>query len=211
MVATRLIEQWAQNKNLPLVVIGTGPQFPAIGVDYVQLPSRNQQVPIESLSEWEYARFCGEFALTSTNHLRMQIRSGAITPKETIVIVNDISESPDISALNQMGFTIVSLWHVDVVDFFNRMYLRQCVCAHTLVRLFNNIEKSPLGRFIPKLLRLIFQKQRIAVESSHLLVVPSRAMGQTIRRCFPRLAPASEANLLVLPWGVSPEVNSREE
>ncbi|MCC7518272.1 MAG: glycosyltransferase family 4 protein [Verrucomicrobiae bacterium] len=140
--------------------------------------------PLVEMGEFAYARFCREFERAATARLL------SADPRATVVLTNDLSEGPDFAALGRAGFRIVSLWHVDVVDFFTRMYLRGWIRTETAARAW----RLPL----PGLLRLVFHKQHDCVRHSARIVVPSEPMRETIRRSY-RECP--EERVEVLPWG----------
>jgi len=137
------------------------------------------------LSEREYGRFCRQFERVTTAAILQH------DPASCVVLTNDISEGPDFAALGARGYRMVSLWHVDVVDYFCRMYLRGLVAPATAARW------SRL-RWLPDLLQLVFHKQAACVRHCAKLVVPSAPMKDVILRCYPDCPPAKVA---VLPWG----------
>jgi len=97
----------------------------------------------------------------------------------------------------------VSIWHVDVVDYFNKMYFGGLVAPERVTRAFERI-RPWAGWAVPDVLRLVFEKQRQAVKHSRRLVVPSRAMIETLRRCYRTLngsGASLESRAMVVPWG----------
>lgn len=130
--------------------------------------------PLAAMSEWEYAKFCRQFERVTTAELLR-------TPG--IVVTNDISEGPDFAALRERK--IVSIWHVDVVDYFTKFYLRGWLRPEVAVRWL----RWP---------GLVFQKQRDCVRYSTRIVVPSAPMKEVILRCYPE---CSHEKIVVLPWG----------
>lgn len=133
--------------------------------------------PLVEMSELAYARFCRQFERATTAAILRH------DPRDCIVLANDISEGPDFAALR--NYRIVSIWHVDVVEYFTKFYLRGWVRPETAVKLF----RWP---------GLVFQKQRDCVRHSARLVVPSGPMREMILRCYP-WCPAEK--IVVLPWG----------
>ena len=140
--------------------------------------------PLVEMGEFTYARFCREFERATTKRIL------DADPRETIVLTNDLSEGPDFAALGRAGFRVASIWHVDVVDFFARIYLRGRVTAERAA----GWHRFPL----PGPLRLIFHKQHDCVAHSARIVVPSEPMREVIRRCYPD-CPAERIE--VIPWG----------
>ena len=140
--------------------------------------------PLVDLSEREYGRFCRQFELVTTTEILKH------DPASCVVLTNDISEGPDFAALGARGYRLVSLWHVDVVDYFCRMYLRGLVTPATAARWSRQ-------RWLPDVLKLVFHKQADCVQHCAKLVVPSAPMKEVILRCYPDCPPAKVA---VLPW-----------
>lgn len=194
-VGVQLARAWARERGLKLTVVGSGPECPADGIEYRRLPGADYD--LVRLSEFGYARFCRRFEAAATAFVRE--RAG----KRSCVVVNDISEGPDLRRLNAAGLPIVSIWHVDVVDYFNKMYFRGLVAPERVTRAFERI-RPWAGWAVPDVLKLVFEKQRQTVAFSSRLVLPSRAMVDTLRRCYPRLGgePCDvEGRSLVVPWG----------
>ena len=132
---------------------------------------------LAEMSEWRYARFCRQFERATTDEiLRYDSR-------RCVVLCNDISEGPDFAALK--NYRIVSIWHVDVVEYFVKFYLRGLVRPETAAKFF-----SWPG--------LVFQKQRDCVRYSTRIVVPSAPMKEMILRCYPS---CDASKIVVLPWG----------
>lgn len=211
MVGLHLVREWAGRRDIRLVLLGAGPEAPAPGVEYLRLPSGGSAPSIVKFTELQYAAFCRDFEAATTEHLLGRRRE--LRPEETVLLVNDIAESPDLGRLAREGYPIVTLWHVDVVDYFNRIYLRDLVGPERWTRLFERLRRRRLDGVLPDMLRIIFDKQRAAVESSSLMVLPSRQMGEAIRRCYPPAGggtPAGERTL-VLPWGVWTDGTPPEE
>ena len=141
--------------------------------------------PLVELSEREYAVFCRQFERVTTAGI-MQY-----DPASCVVLTNDISEGPDFATLGARGYRMISLWHVDVVDYFCRMYLRGLVQPATAARWSRH-------RWLPNMLKLVFHKQADCVRHCAKLVVPSAPMKAVILRCYPDCLPEK---VVVLPWG----------
>lgn len=141
--------------------------------------------PLVDLSALEYARFCRQFERVTTAGILQH------DPATCVVLTNDISEGPDFAALGARGYRLVALWHVDVVDYFCRMYLRGWVRPNTAARWSRY-------RWFPDVLRLAFHKQADCVRHCARLVVPSAPMKDVILRCYPDCPPEK---IVVLPWG----------
>ena len=141
--------------------------------------------PLAEMRELEYARFCRQFERATTAEILKR------DPQTCVVLSNDISEGPDFAALGKRGYRIVTIFHVDVVEYFTKFYLRDLVRPEWLAK---------FRRFslLPDMLRLVFQKQFECVRYSARLVVPSAPMRETILRCYPW---CTTGKIVVLPWG----------
>jgi glycosyltransferase involved in cell wall biosynthesis len=131
---------------------------------------------LTEMNERKYARFCRQFEHATTTEILRR------NPRNCVVVTNDISEGPDFAALR--NYRLVSLWHVDVVDFFTKFYLHGLLRPETAAKL-------PWPR-------IVFPKQRDCVRSSARIIVPSVPMKDLILRCYPD-CPAGK--IVVLPWG----------
>jgi glycosyltransferase involved in cell wall biosynthesis len=142
---------------------------------------------LTEMSERRYARFCREFERATTAEILRH------DPRQCVVLTNDISEGPDFAALK--NYRIVSIWHVDVVEFFTKLYLRGFVRPETAAKL----HRWPL----PDMLKLVFRKQHDCVRHSARIIVPSAPMKEMIEKCHPW---CDAGKIEVLPWGdVAPQ------
>ncbi|HUK81747.1 MAG TPA: glycosyltransferase family 4 protein [Verrucomicrobiae bacterium] len=141
--------------------------------------------PLTEMSEFAYARFCRQFERATTNESLKR------DPQRCVVLCNDISEGPNFSVLDERGYAVVTIFHVDVVEFFCKMYLKDFVPSHWL-------SKLRLFSAMPDVLRLVFEKQHDCVRHSARIVVPSEPMWASILRCYPWCDPQK---IVVLPWG----------
>lgn len=106
-----------------------------------------------------------------------------------------------------MGLPIVTIFHVDVVEYVAKFYCRNWIKPQRLTQFQRGLEKFHLARIAPDVVRLIFEKQADCVRHSSKLVVPSRGMADVLRRCYP----GCDAKIEVLPWGaIEEEVRSQE-
>ncbi|HAM34422.1 MAG TPA: hypothetical protein DEB40_05515 [Elusimicrobia bacterium] len=210
MVGLRLCRHWMRAGSCELTVLGSGPVAPVSGMDYVRLPS-GAAYDVVRLSEFDYARFCREFEAATTQWLLA--RGQRFTPQQTCVLVNDVAEGPALAPLARAGYPIVSIWHVDVVDYFNKLYLHRLVAPERLTRLYERCRRWGLSGAVPDLLRVVFEKQRETVRHSRRLLVPSRAMAETISRCYAGLGPGAglESRMRVVPWGAFEDELSGED
>jgi len=200
MVGLQLARHWQPDGTWRLVVLGSGPEAPAAGLEYARLAGREEE--IVELGELAYARFCLEFEEQTTEWILS--RRAALKPGETVVVVNDISEGPTLADLREAGYPIVSIWHVDVVDYFNKLYLRRFVAPERLTRIHERLRAMGVEWVLPDVLQLIFDKQRETVVHSRRIVVPSNAMADMILRCYGELVGRAELErrVMVVPWGV---------
>ncbi len=172
-VADYLIREWREHQPFALTVLSPK----SLGL---RLPN-----PLAQLSELQYARFCREFERAATAEILKR------DPRQCVVLSNDISEGPNFRVLGERGYRIVTIFHVDVVEYFTRFYL------HGMIR------PEIAARFrwfglMPDVLRLVFEKQYQCVQHSERIVVPSPPMKATILRCYPWCA---SEKIIVLPWG----------
>lgn len=184
-VFERLCRAWGSRDDLRLTALGTGPHAPA-GVEYIRVATGEHRAPPD-LSELEYATFSRRFEAETTRLLVQETRPD-------VVVVHDLAEGPDFRALARAGIPVITLVHVDVVEFFTRMYLRGLVPAAVATRWHRRIRHLPM----PDVLRLVFDKQADAAEASHAFVVPSPAMQDVLSACYPDL---TEERIRVIPWG----------
>lgn len=200
MVGLQLVRHWRPGADWALTVLGSGPEVPAPGVEYVRLAGHEDG--LVELSELEYARFCRDFEEQTTDWILE--RRAQYAPKDTVVIVNDISEGPTLGRLTAAGYKVVSIWHVDVVDYFNKLYLRRFFAPENLTRLHDRMKSAGADWVLPDVLNLVFDKQRETVVHSSKMIVPSQAMADTILRCYGDIIGLEElrSRLLVVPWGV---------
>lgn len=200
MVGLQLVRHWKPDGSWALTVLGSGPEAPAMGVEYVRVAGREDG--LVDLGELDYARFCRDFEEQTTEWILS--RAGAYKPADTVVVVNDISEGPTLSRLTAAGYRVVSIWHVDVVDYFNKLYLRRFFAPEKLTRLHERLRDMGADWVLPDVLNLVFDKQRETVVHSARMIVPSAAMADTIVRCYGDLIGEQELSrrLLVVPWGV---------
>jgi glycosyltransferase involved in cell wall biosynthesis len=203
MVGLHLARAWSQEPALRLAALGSGPEAPFAAsptAEYVRLAGVAEG--LVDLSELAYARFCRRFERESTEWLLS--RRAEWPPQETAVVVNDISEGPDLAALKGAGYPIVSIWHVDVVDYFNKLYLKSLVAPAKVTAVYEALRRAKLSDVVPDVLKLVFEKQRQTVAHSDLMVLPSRAMRDTIERCYGKTFNSENPvtpRCLIQPWG----------
>jgi glycosyltransferase involved in cell wall biosynthesis len=200
MVGLQLVRHWTSDASWRLVVLGSGPESPSPRAEYVRLAARDQ--PIVGLSELAYARFCRDFEVETTDWILR--RTQEFKPSETAIVVNDIAEGPTLGLLTKAGYRTLSIWHVDVVDYFNKLYLRRFLAPEKLTRVHERLRAAGVEWVLPDVLNLVFDKQRETVVHSSRIIVPSSAMVDTIRRCYGELIGAAELarRVKVIPWGV---------
>ena len=172
-VADYLIREWRKHGPFALTVLSPN----SLGLKLA--------TPLAHMTELEYARFCRVFERASTSEILKR------DPQRCVVLCNDISEGPDFAVLGERGYRVVTIFHVDVVEYFTRFYLRGLIRPETAVRFH-------WFSVMPDVLKLVFEKQHQCVRHSTRIIVPSAPMRDVIRRCYPWCAPGK---IVVLPWG----------
>ncbi len=200
MVGLQLARHWKPDSSWRFFVLGSGPEPPTPAAEYERLAARPEG--LVGLSEFEYARFCADFEAGTTAWILSRTRE--LKPSETAIVVNDISEGPTLGRLESAGYRVLSIWHVDVVDYFNKLYLRRFLAPEKLTRVHERLRAAGVERLLPDVLNLVFDKQRETVVHSTRIIVPSTAMTDTIRRCYGELVGDGELarRVTVIPWGV---------
>ncbi len=190
-VSNLLLDEWARTRPFQVELIS-----PAIlGAD---APSGRQLVEFD---ERRYAAFCEAFRAASTQAV---LRAN---PRSSSVLVNDISEGPDFATLQQEGFRVVTVYHVDVVAYISAIYLKDRISPRGLTRFWELMRSLRLDRIAPVILRLIFAQQRASLRHSSAVVVPSSGMKDILLECYPQTPPG---RIHVLPWGAPPRFGSEE-
>jgi glycosyltransferase involved in cell wall biosynthesis len=176
-VCEHLCEEWRRTKPFPLVLIE--PSILGVGA-----PSARDVV---RFGERDYARFSRAFEAAATKEILRR------DPRKTVVLANDVSEGPDFQTLAGRGFSIFTIYHVDVVAYVTDIYLRGKVKPQTTVRWYRKF-----GAMLPAMAKLVWEKQEASVLHSKGLIVPSAQMKEVLLRCYPECDPAK---IHVLPWG----------
>jgi len=172
-VADYLIREWRAHAPFALSVLSPN----SLGLKLAN--------PLAQMTELEYARFCREFERATTSEILKR------DPKQCVVLCNDISEGPDFAVLGGRGYRVATIFHVDVVEYFTRFYLRGLIRPETAAW-FNWFG------VMPDVLKLVFEKQYQCVRHSARIVVPSAPMRDVILQCYPWCPPE---RIVVLPWG----------
>ncbi len=183
----RLLAEWERTKPFEATLIA--PSILGSGA-----PSARELV---AFGERQYARFCRDFSRAATAEVLRR------DPRDTAVLVNDVSEGPDFQALAAAGFRVTTIYHADVVAYVAAIYGRSLIRPETLVRWHGRLRRTALGRMIPAMAELVFEQQEHSLRFSRTCVVPSEGMRETMRRCYPGLP---EDRIQVLPWGLPEEV-----
>jgi len=176
-VFEHLVEEWSRTRPFELQTI-----TPAI---LGRSAPRGRE--LVQFGERAYARFCREFERASTAEILRH------DPAQTVVLANDISEGPNFAELDARGFRVYTIYHVDVVAYVAAIYGRGLIAPETTVRWY-----ARLGRWLPDIAGLIWDKQAASVRHSRGLIVPSEGMREVLLRCYSDCAPAK---IHVLPWG----------
>lgn len=150
---------------------------------------RESTAELVKYSHSEYTSFCYRFRREATNRILAE------DPARCVVLINDISEGPDFELLARHGYRMFTIWHVDVVAFIARMYLRGWVRPEQIAHWMRPFESLLPGPF-----RLVFTNQHQCVRYCEGHFVMTEAMKQTILNCYPE-TPAGKIH--VVPWGAS--------
>jgi glycosyltransferase involved in cell wall biosynthesis len=191
-VCERLLEEWTRRRPFEFEVLG-----PSILGE-----SAPKEKDLVLYSELQYARFCRVFEKKLTETIWQH------DPRETVVLSNDVSEGPDFQALAAKGYSIYTIYHVDVVDYFTTIYLRSWVKPEQTTALYRAIRRWGILRIVPDVLKLIWDKQEASVRCSKGLIVPSQRMKEVLLHCYPT---AASARIHVVPWGVPEDPVSSTE
>ena len=210
-VCDALIREWSEDERIALTVIGPGSgsgyeSFKRLR--YVRLPVLPEGArgkDLVHLSERAYACFCRRFEGAITEFLRQEARQK--DPTKICVLSNDVAEGGSFWSIAQMGYRIFTIFHVDVVDFFSRMYLGDVFGPRRLVQLHRGLHHAGLARFLPDIFRLVFEKQQECVEASSRIILPSQEVAETLRGCY---GDDVQQKLAVIPWGSWDEGVSQE-
>jgi glycosyltransferase involved in cell wall biosynthesis len=174
-----------------LQLLGAGPHAPDHGTynrlgEFHEAPS--------ALGMLEYARFCQEFGRRTTEK--------ALELKPDVLLCHDISEGPDVGKLRREGIKVATIFHVDVVDIFSRLYMNRVLQPEVLTRGYRCLSFLPW----PSVLRLVFEKQQAVCDQGALSVVPSQGAEALLRRCYPN----SQVPIETIGWG-APELSFPNE
>lgn len=195
-ICERLCALWAGRGDIRLTVLGSGPHAPP-GVKYKAFSASLNRVPT-SLNEWDYARFSRSFEKSTTDFILS-------LPDKPVVISHDVSEGPDFRRLALAGVRCIPIFHVDVVEYFNRFYLGGLIAASWWTWVHRGLRKMMP---VPDVLELVFEKQRRALAHCPYVVVPSPPMEGVLRSCHPGLP---QGRIQVLPWGAPISQPTRED
>lgn len=181
-ICESLLDEWGRHKDFELELV-----TPAILGEAA--PSGHD---IASFDERAYARFCLDFSHAATARILEH------NPADCAVLVNDISEAPDFARAARAGFRIVTIYHVDVVDYIASIYLKGWFSAAVLARTWQSLRRLAADA-APAILRLIFERQRDSLIHSRRVVVPSARMKSILLGAYPDTPPE---RIQVVPWGV---------
>ncbi len=132
-ICNQLVDEWSRTKPFDFRVIAP------------KVSARD----IVNFSEREYAKFSRDFERQSTEEILRH------DPRETTVLVNDVSEGPDFEALK--NYRIFTIYHVDVVAYVSSIYLRG-IRPETTVKWYPRIKWM-----LRSITQLIWQKQEASI------------------------------------------------
>ena len=138
-----------------------------------------------ALNMLEYARFCQDFGRLTTEKI--------LDLQPDILLCHDISEGPDVEILKRAGVKVVTIFHVDVVDIFSRLYMKRLIQPEVLTQAYRRLS---ILRW-PSVLKLVFQKQQAVCDHGALSIVPSRGAAGLLRTCYPN----STVPIETIGWG----------
>jgi glycosyltransferase involved in cell wall biosynthesis len=176
LIASNVFADWG------LKLLGAGPDAPE-GGEYTRL-GKLQRAP-SALGMMEYARFCEEFGQATTEKV--------LELKPDVLLCHDISEGPDIEKLSRAGIKVATIFHVDVVDIFSRLYMKRVLRPEILTRGYRRFSSLPW----PAVLKLVFEKQQAVCDLGALSIVPSTGAEALLRLCYP----GSKAPIETIGWG----------
>jgi glycosyltransferase involved in cell wall biosynthesis len=142
---------------------------------------------LAGFGERAYAQFSHDFERASTEEILRH------DPGDTVVLSNDVSEGPDFALLAGRGYRVFTIYHVDVVAYVAAIYGRGLIRPETTVRWHGRVKW-----LLPRIARLVWEKQEASVRHSRGLIVPSEGMREVLLRCYPD---CDAAKIHVLPWG----------
>lgn len=180
-----IFERLARHKlfrNLDLTLLGAGNGCPP-DLPYEAITSL-QKAP-SSLGVMEYAQFSQDFGKRTTQR--------ALELKPDLLLCHDISEGPNVRRLYEAGIRTATIFHVDVVDIFNRLYLGSLLHPATLTRTYRASRALPW----PGVLKLVFENQQNVMDYGCLSVVPSHGSAKLLESCYPN----SPAPIRTIGWG----------
>ena len=169
-------------RKLDITLLGAGNSSPP---DLPYEPLTCLKKAPSSLSVMEYARFSREFGDRTTQR--------ALELKPDLLLCHDISEGPDVKRLHNAGIKTATIFHVDVVDIFNRLYLGSFLDPATLTSSYRVSRALPW----PAVLELVFENQQNVMDYGCLSVVPSSGSARLLERCYPN----SPAPVRTIGWG----------
>ncbi|MCR4783219.1 MAG: glycosyltransferase family 4 protein [bacterium] len=142
------------------------------------------------LSEFRYAKFSRQFEKLATKKI--------LELKPHVVLTHDISEGPNFKVLKANHIPCIPIFHVDVVDFFCRMYLGGRWSPKKCEHFWAKLRPYPI---VPDILRLVFDKQADAVRTCPKLIVPSEGMKQVLLDTYGDKIKDLSERIEVIPWG----------
>ncbi|MBQ7568274.1 glycosyltransferase family 4 protein [bacterium] len=184
-ICERLCRCWAGDPRVEVTLLAPGTSAPE-GINYKRIDVLGGKSPA-SLNELAYAKFCRAFEKQLTDEL--------LAMRPDAVLTHDLAEAPNFAMLERYGIPCIPIYHVDVVDFFCRMYLHRLITPRQAESLWRYMRPYPI---VPDILRLVFDKQAESVQFCPKLIVPSETMRSVLQNTYPQMQ-AQQAE--VIPWG----------
>ena len=176
-----------------LLLLGAGPSTSTSGT-HQYLRILQQETAPSSLSMMQYAKFSRDFEHATTREV--------LKLKPDLLLAHDVSEGPNVRQIAKAGIPVVTIFHVDVVDIFGRLYLGNSVSPVNLARWYRRARHLAW----PQVLKLVFEKQQEVADWGALSVVPSPGAQELLEACYP----GSTAPVRTIGWG-APEPRFQDD
>jgi glycosyltransferase involved in cell wall biosynthesis len=140
----------------------------------------------------QYADFMFKFEQALTQEILRH------DPRDTVVLCNGVSDGPRFKFLADNGYSVFSIFHMNMVSYFTGVFLKNVIQPETTAALYRFVSRSWLKFILPDMLKLIFVKEEESVIYCKGVIVPSEGMKRQLLRMY-RDVPAGRIH--VVPWG----------